>query len=106
MSDTAGLTGRQIIARFLRRSFVAVVLIAAVVYVGDFLVLRYRVARNQTPFGTVTVRPYYAVPRKDHRVEFMFQDPEDETCVNSLLPHMGDSPCWYLRRNPQKRIDM
>ena len=106
MSDRASLTGRQIIARFLQRGFVAVVLTAAVLYAGDYLVLRYRIARNQSPFGTVTVRPYYAMPRKDHKVEFLFQDPEDDTCVNALFPHLGDSPCWYLSRNRDKRVDM
>ena len=98
--------GRQVIARFLRRGFAAVVLTLGVVYATDYLVLRYRIARNEAPFGTVTVRPYYAVPQKDHKTEFLFGDPQDETCVSSLFPQMGDSPCWYLRRHTDKRIDM
>lgn len=106
MAAAAGRTGRQIIARILRRILFASLLTAAVVYVADYLVLRYRMARNQAPFSTVTVRPYYAVPRKDHKVEFLFADPQDETCVNSLLPHLGDNPCWYLRRNKERRVDM
>lgn len=106
MPNGASRTGRQIIARFLQRVFIGSLLAFAVLYAGDYLLLRYRIARNQAPFGTVTVRPYYAVPRKDHKIEFMFQDPEDDTCVNSLFPHLGDSPCWYLRRNTDKRIDL
>lgn len=106
MSDPRGLTGRQIIARFLRRAVATLVFTAAVLYACDYALLRYKIARNQTPFGTVTVRLYYAVPRKDHKVEFLFADPEDDTCVNSLFPHMGDSPCWYLSRNKEKRVDM
>jgi hypothetical protein len=76
------------------------------IYAVDYLVLRYRVATNRQPFGTVTGQPYYAVPQKDHKTEFLVDDPEDETCVNSLFPHLGDSPCWYLSRNKSKRIDM
>ena len=106
MPELAPRTGRQIIAASLRKALVAILVVAASLYVLDYLVLRYRMARNQTPFGTVTVRPYYAVPQKDHKTEFLFGDPQDETCVNSLFPHLGDSPCWYLSRNTQKRVDM
>ncbi len=99
-------TGRQIVAQLLRRIFIAAVLAAAILYAGDYLQLRYRIARNGNPYGTVTVRPYYAVPQKDHKTEFLFDDAHDQTCVNALFPHLGDSACWYLRRNPDKRVDM
>lgn len=106
LSRSAGRTGRQIVAGILQRIIVGLVLLAAVAYAVDYLSLRYRIWRNQEPFGTVTVRPYYAVPQKDHKVEFLFDDPRDETCVHTLFPHLGDSPCWYLSRNKQRRIDM
>lgn len=106
MPRPAGLNGRQIIARLVGRTIVAFASLTAVVYMADDLLLHYKIARNQSPFGTVTVRPYYAVPRKDHKDEFLFSDPEDDTCVNSLFPHMGDSPCWYLSRHKDKRVDM
>jgi hypothetical protein len=99
-------TGRQSLKRLLQKLIVSLVLGAAVVYIADYLLLRYRVATNRNPYGAVTVQPYYAVPRKDHKTEFMFDDPQDQTCVNSLFPHFGDSPCWYLSRNKQKRINM
>jgi hypothetical protein len=99
-------TGRQIVARFLQRAFLFAVLALAVAYAVDYVVLRYRMLTNRNPFGTVTVRPYYAVPRKDHKTEFLFDDPRDETCVHSLFPHTGDTPCWYLARHQEKRIDM
>lgn len=88
------------------RSLLAVLLGFALLYAADYLLLRYRVAANRNPYGTVTVQPYYAVPRKDHKTEFLFDDPQDQTCVHSLFPHFGDSPCWYLNRNQQKRINM
>lgn len=90
----------------LRRTIAAIILAIVALYVGDYSVLRFRIATNRAPYGTVTVRPYYAVPRKDHKTEFLFDDPQDQTCVNSLLPHMGDTPCWYLSRNKDKRINM
>jgi hypothetical protein len=102
----ANLSGRQTLARLFQRVFVSLVLGAGILYAADYLVLRYRVTTNRNPYGTVTVQPYYAVPRKDHRTEYLFDDPQDETCVHSIFPHFGDSPCWYLNRNKQKRIDM
>lgn len=65
----------------------------------------YLVARNR-PVGSVTVQPYYAVPQKDGKTEFMTLDPEVDSCVDSLMPHLGMPPCWKLRRNRQKRINM
>ncbi len=105
MADRAR-TGREIIGRFLQRTLIVLALTTAIVYAGDYLLLRYRIARNQSPFGTVTVRRYYAVPQKDHKTEFLFDDPQEQACVNALFPHLGDRPCWYLRRNTQERVDM
>jgi hypothetical protein len=90
----------------LKRLSISFVLGLGLLYASDYAILRYRVAANRNPYGTVTVQPYYAVPRKDHRTEYMFDDPQNVTCVNSLFPHFGDSPCWYLNRNKQKRINM
>lgn len=90
----------------LARCAVAIALALVLLYASDYLILRYRVAAHRNAFGTVTVQPYYAVPRKDHKTEYLFDDPQDVTCVNSLFPHLGDSPCWYLNRNKQKRINL
>ena len=92
--------------RVLARAVVSMVAAVAVFYILDWAVLRYRIATNRNPYATVTVRPYYAVPRKDHRTEYMLDDPYDQTCVNSLFPHFGDPPCWYLTRHQEPRINM
>lgn len=99
-------TGRQILGQLITRIFISVVLICAITYAIDYVVLRVRIATNHNAFGTVSVRPYYAVPQKDHKTEFLFDDPQDETCVHSLFPHAGDTPCWYLSRHREKRIDL
>ena len=104
--QSATRTGRQIIARLFQRTFTTVVLTIAIVYVCDYLVLRFRVATNRQPYGTVTVQPYYAVPQKDQKTEFLFDDPQDETCVHALFPHLGDRPCWYVTRHKNRRINM
>ncbi len=99
-------TGREIILRAAGRVLTIVVLAIAALYIIDYGVLRYRIAANKTPFDSVTVRPYYAVPQKNHSTEFLMGDPQAQTCVNSIFPHIGDSPCWYLTRHKDQRINM
>jgi hypothetical protein len=80
--------------------------IAGVSYALDYGLLRLRVARNRSPFGTVNVRRYYAVQKKNGKTEFMFNPPQDEQCVHSAFSHMGYLPCWRLARHPEQRIDI
>lgn len=111
MADSSGLirqprTGREILKRLFLRTVAVIVLACAFVYVIDYLVLRFRIATNRQPFSTVTVHPYYAVPQKDQKTEFLLGDPTDQQCVHSLFPHMGDNPCWWLTRHTDQRINM
>ena len=73
-------------------------------YVGDYLAVRIPIPRSRAAFGTVTVRPYYDVGLKGGKSDLYFLDPQQQTCVNSLLPHLGLSPCWYLRAHAHPRI--
>jgi hypothetical protein len=52
------------------------------------------------------VTPYFAVQLKNGDVEYEFQDPESQTCANTLYPQMGMKPCWYLQRHREQRIDI
>ena len=83
-----------------------IVALTCLAYLTDFVILRWKFKNKGDVFATVKISPYYAVPRKDHKVEFMFQDPVDETCVNSLFPHGGNTPCWYLRKHRERRVDL
>ncbi|HKW17715.1 MAG TPA: hypothetical protein VJO35_09430 [Terriglobales bacterium] len=78
--------------------------LAACVYVGDYLIWRYRAATNHNAYGTLTVQYYYAIGEKNGKTEYDFQPPQQEACVNSLLPHAGCSPCWYESRHKEKVI--
>jgi len=85
-------------------SIIAVGLI--LVYVGDYLSLRYQIPGNRDQFGTVSVQSFYAVPKKDGKTEYIMGDTEDERCVHSIFPHYDCFPCWYANRKKVKRIDM
>ncbi len=94
--------------RLRRTLLLTIVVVAAVLvasYAIDFAVLRYRAATNKNPFGQVTVSVYFATPLKDGKMEYDFQQPQDQRCVNALYPHMGMQPCWYLSRHREQRVN-
>ena len=105
-SASMGLPVARILKRALIATAVFVVASLAIVYIGDYIVIYYRVAAQKNAYGEVTLQPYYAMHLKNGRTEFSFQPEEQERCVNSLFPHFGMSPCWYLRRHPEKRTDI
>jgi hypothetical protein len=94
----------------MRRNLPIAVLIVVVfgwlVYLGDYLSLRYRFPNHREQFATLQVTTYYAVPMKDRKTDYMFNPPASQTCVNSLFPHFGDSPCWYLSRHTRQEINV
>ena len=92
--------------RILRISMLTILALAGLTYIGDYLSVRVRIARGPSPFGTVHLQPYLAVPEKGNKTEFILDDPRDQQCVHSLFPHSGAMPCWYLERQKNQRIDM
>ena len=106
MAETAKLNLRQ----RLRRMFLGIVALlvgaAIVAFIVDFAIFRVRVASNRNPYGSVTVSHYYAVQQKNGKTQFIFEPPQDESCVNALFPHSDQKPCWYLRRHPEQRTDI
>lgn len=88
----------------MKTALIVVVVSLALLYAGDYASVRYRIPRGRDPLGTVEVQPYYAVPLKGGKTEFMFLKPENQVCVHSLFPHLGHNPCWYVRRHRDKPI--
>jgi hypothetical protein len=78
----------------------------ALLYVGDYVLVEMKIHKGQDPFETVQVENYSAVPEKNNKVEFFYNDPEPEECVDALFPHAGDDPCWYLNRHKDTRTDL
>jgi hypothetical protein len=86
------------------RGTLAVLLAFAALYAGDYLSARYRIPGNRQTLGTVQVQTLYTTPQKNGRVESWVGNASPETCLNSLFPHLGYTPCWYLTRHPHKTI--
>jgi|SRR5579864_575313 len=87
-------------------AILSVLILTALAYGLDYVVFRYRVAANRRAYGSVTVQHYYAVQQKSGKVTYIFDPPQPQTCVQSLFPHDGYSPCWYLTRHPEPRTDI
>jgi hypothetical protein len=90
----------------MKRGLIAVALLVAAVYLGDYGWLAYRARGNGGAFGSVTLDTYYTVKLKSGKTEFDYAGPETLECVRSLLPHMGDKPCWYASRKKEQQIDI
>lgn len=89
-----------------KRAVLILILLAASVYAADYASVRIPIPKDRAAFSTVTVRPYYAVGLKSGKSDLYFLDPQKQTCVNSLFPHLGFSPCWYLRKHTHPAIAM
>ena len=83
---------------------VSLIAASALAYAADYLLWRYKSLTGHSPYGTVTVQYYYAIQEKNGKTEYDFQPPQQESCVNSLFPHAGYSPCWYERKHSEKAI--
>ena len=90
----------------MKRVLIAAALLICAVYAGDYLSVRFRIPKGRDPFGTVQVRRYYSAMKKDGKPDFYFDQPQNQTCVRSLFPHFGYSPCWYLERHKVQKIDV
>ena len=78
----------------------ALVSLAALLYLGDDLWARYR----GRPVEQMKVGRLYAEVNHFNELEYSVGTPVMETCVDALLPHFGYIPCWYLRRHDIRQI--
>ena len=96
---------KHFLARLLIIGLTSIVSLTVIAYAIDYAVFRYRVANNRA-FGQVMVQSYDAVAQKSGKTQFLFNPPEPQTCVNSLFPRSGYTPCWYLQKHLEQRTDI
>lgn len=80
--------------------------LAALLYASDFAWFEYRMrnVKPNNPLETVTF--YYATAMKNGKVEIFYDQPQAQTCVHSIFPHRGYTPCWRLNRSGIQRISL
>jgi hypothetical protein len=80
---------------------IASILVLSAGYIGD-----YAVAKSK-PLQSVQIQPFYAIHQKSGKIEFDYSvPPETQTCVASLLPHLGSNPCWYVTTHKTRKIEI
>jgi hypothetical protein len=75
-------------------------------YIGEDVWLRWKNRSGPDSFGSVTVTRYLAIHKKSGKIEYDSDEPVLEKCVNSVFPHFGVRPCWYVRRHQHPIVDM
>lgn len=84
---------------WVRRIVIGLLIAAAVVYVGDWVIFKLR----GSPAETVTVSLFVSAPLKNNKIELDFTGQEQWACSKTLfpvlLPQPGMQPCWYLKKH-------
>ncbi len=86
--------------RLLRTSAVWLLIAAAALYAGDWLVFKLR----GSPTDRITVSLFVSAPLKNNKQEIDYLGQEEWSCAKTLfpqLPYAEDQsiPCWYLRKH-------
>jgi hypothetical protein len=81
------------------RLVIVLAVLAGLLYVGDWLVLRVRVSHG-TAYGVVQVNQLLATPLKGNKVEYDLIGTAPMTCSRSIFPQQGNPACWWLERHP------
>jgi hypothetical protein len=84
--------------RRLGRVAIVMVVLSGMLFVGDWVVLRFRIAHG-TAYGVVNVNQFLATPLKGNKVEYDMTGTVQETCSRSIFPQKGNPPCWWLERH-------
>ncbi len=91
--------------KILQRVLAALLAAAVLAYALDAAVWYWHPLTGRQ-FSSYPVRKVYAVKQKNGSTSYLFDDPAPETCANSFFPRSGASPCWYVSRHPEKRVEM
>lgn len=76
-----------------QRVALGLLIAAAVLYAGDWLVFNLRTSSTQK----VVVNRFLSAPLKNNKEELDYLGSEEVPCSVSLFPQGGHAPCWYLR---------
>jgi len=95
----------------IKRTLMVAVTALSVLFIGDYLSVRIRATHPKPadPFESMKSLRVHAIPEKNGKTEYEVDalNPEQTvTCVHSLFPHFGYSPCWYVKPRVNQPIPM
>jgi len=85
-----------------KTTLIVVIVSVFLLFCGDWGVVLYKVANHGNALGTITVHRMVTTSLKNGKYDVYALDPVDQTCVNSIFPHQGYTPCWYLQRHTEQ----
>ena len=94
-----------------KRVLISFALLLGLLYGCDYLSVRIRMLHPKPadPFESFKALRVLAIPEKNGKTEYEVdvQNPEQTvTCIHSLFPHYGYSPCWYVKPRLNQPIPM
>ena len=95
----------------LPRIIYALLMILALTYGYDYASVRRRMSAQKSgdPFDSVTYPHVLAIPVKGNKVDYELDATspiETDSCVHSIFPHYGYTPCWYVLRRSKSPTPM
>ena len=81
--------------RWLRYFVMSLLALAALSYIGDWMVFRAR----HSPQRSLSVSHFVSAPLKDGKEEIDYLGSQMTPCSVTLDPQDGMQPCWYLSRH-------
>jgi hypothetical protein len=102
---------RALVLRVIEYVLISLLIVAATAYVGDYISVRVRMnhPKPNDPLETVTALRILAIGEKGNKTEYTVdpvQPQQTAVCVHSLFPHLGNPPCWYLKKKFAQPIPM
>ena len=97
--------------KLVRRILLALAAAVALCYAGDSLWFRVSMMHPKPadPLESLKAVRVLAIPEKGGKTSYEIdqRNPEQTvTCVHSLFPHAGFSPCWYVKPRINQPIPM
>jgi hypothetical protein len=86
------------VRRIVIRTLVGLLVMAVLVYLGDWAVWRVRVAMGGG-MGTAQVSRFVVAPLKGNKEEYYFDGMAVVDCSRSLFPQAGSGACWWVERH-------
>jgi hypothetical protein len=75
----------------------ALLAVAALVWGADYAALMLPFPAGKKQWDVVRVDQMYYTRNRFGQIDMAHGDAIMETCGNSMLPHAGKRPCWYVR---------
>jgi hypothetical protein len=93
------------------RMIYALLMMLALTYGFDYASVRRRMSAQKQgdPFDTISYPHLLAIPVKGNKVDYELDANtpiETESCVHSIFPHYGYTPCWYVLQRSKSPTPM